>query len=128
MTTASIDWHFAVLKNYSSIALKGSKAVFTMIVNDGQISLLLVVGSTEVQKVSQFLQTAVHRDKLDFHVLWADTRPHNKECRERIFGKGLLGWLGLFHLMHRITMTLLLQHHFSAGTFGVEDVIVQVQC
>jgi hypothetical protein len=76
MTTASIDKHFAVLKNYSSVAIKGLKAVFTMIVNDGQIGLLMVVGSTKVQEVSHVLQTAVHRDKLDFHVLWADTWPH----------------------------------------------------
>jgi hypothetical protein len=126
MTTASIDWTFDVLKNYlRSIALKGSKAVFTMTVNDGQIGSLLVVGSTKVQDISHFLQTAVRRDKLDFHVLWTDTWPHNKEYWERIFGKGLLGRLRLFHLMHHITKTLITVRQ---GPLGVEDVIVQVRC
>ena len=100
----AIDWTFQVVKNY---ILPGSKACFTMNTSTGEIAALGIVKNTSVDQISHMVEQMV-RNRPAFHpkVIYTDTWPHNNSFWKGMFGISLVGRLGLFHLMKRITDTL----------------------
>lgn len=101
--SAAIDWTFQVLKTY--ITLPGAKACFTMKISDGQIAGLAIVKNTALAEVSHFMLQLVSKRGLNLQVLYTDQWPVGSEFWKGIFGPLIIGRLGLFHAMKRITDT-----------------------
>lgn len=100
----AINWTFQVTKNY---LLPGSKACFTMCTETGEIACLAIVDSTKTSQISHLLQMLVQK-RPNFRPKWiyTDTWPHSIKFWENIFGQRVVGRLGFFHLIKRITDTL----------------------
>ena len=102
--SAAIDWTFQVLKTY--ISLPGAKACFTMKVSDGQIAGLAIVKSTALAEISHFVMQLVSKRGLCIQLLYTDQWPVGSDFWEDVFGQSsVIGRLGLFHAMKRITDT-----------------------
>jgi hypothetical protein len=98
------DHTFQALKNYN---LPGAKALFTMNNERGEIVTAAIVPDTKVQSVAHLVEQQVRRRKhFRPNLIYTDTWPHNDEFWAMLLGQGLLGRLGLFHLMKRIVDTL----------------------
>ena len=103
ITSAAVDWTFQVLKTY--VSLPGSKACFTFKISDGQMAGLAIVPSTALLQVSHFLIQLVSRRHIQVQVLYTDLWPMGEVFWKNIFGVGMIGCLGMFHAMKRITDT-----------------------
>jgi hypothetical protein len=98
------DHTFQALKNYN---LSGAKALFTMNNERGEIATAAIMPDTKVQNVAHLVEQQVrHRKHFRPNLIYTDTWPHNDELWAMLFGLGLLGRLGLFHLMKRVVDTL----------------------
>lgn len=100
---AAIDWTFQVLKTY--ISLPGAKACFTLKVSDGQMAGVAIVRSTAVAEISHFLIQLILKRCMKVQILYTDLWPSGEIFWKNIFGSLMIGRLGLFHAMKRITDT-----------------------
>jgi hypothetical protein len=103
----SIDWTFAVVKNYT---LPGAKACFTSMVETGEVCTLGLVATTKVEEIAHLVEQARRRPHFRPQAIFTDTWPHNKDFWSMIFGS-ITGCLGIFHFMKRM-MDTLRPHHF----------------
>jgi hypothetical protein len=100
----AVDHTFAVVKN---CYVQGAKACFTMLTSTKQIATAALVETTSVDRISHLCEQIVRRrENFETKVIYTDTWPHNDEFWKEIFGFCVIGRLGLFHCMKRITDTL----------------------
>jgi hypothetical protein len=100
----ALDWTFQVLKN---IRVPGLKACFTMNTDTGEIAAAAYVSNTSVSQINHLVnQLLAHRPKFWPKVVYTNTWPHNQKNWEKMLGLAIMGRLGLFHFMKRLTDTL----------------------
>jgi hypothetical protein len=100
---AAIDWTFQVIK--TCVSLPGAKACFTFKASDGQMAGLAIVRSTAVSEISHFWTQLISKRSLRVQVLYTDLWPTSETFWKNIFGPLMIGRLGLFHAIKRITDT-----------------------
>jgi hypothetical protein len=103
-----IDHTFSALSNYQS--LLGAKAIFTQGVDGGQVSLVVLVDNTAIQEVSHAIKQCAHRSNFRPFIISSDTFPKLFDFFKLIFGATIMGQLGLFHFMHRLTKCMRTDH------------------
>jgi hypothetical protein len=102
----SIDWTFAVLRNYT---LAGAKACFTSMVETGEVCAMGLVGTTKVEEAAHMVEQTRRRPHFRPQAVFTDTWPHNQDFWFLIFGP-IIGCLGIFHFMKRMVDTLRSTH------------------
>ncbi len=100
----SIDWTFAALKSYGS--LDGATAVFALKTSEGQVPSLAIVSRTSVREISRLLnQMKRLRHGFKPRMLYTNEWPSASKFKMNAFGHDLIGRLGVFHAVKRITDT-----------------------
>jgi hypothetical protein len=116
----SIDWTFAVVKNYT---LPGAKACFTSMVETGEVCSLGLVSTTKVEEVAHMVEQTRRRPNFKPQAIFTDTWPHNNDFWFMIFGT-ITGCLGIFHFMKRMVDTLRPNHHkYWEAMISLKDAI-----
>ena len=100
-TSAVFDHTFAVVSNYPSSL--GAKALATFGAGPGFIAFAGLVDSTDMAECSHGIEQVARRDGFRPKYMYTDTWPNLDEFFTLIFGFALLGRLGLFHWISRIT-------------------------
>jgi hypothetical protein len=121
----SIDWTFAVLRNYT---LAGAKACFTAMVETGEVCAMGLVATTKVEEVAHMVeQTRRCRPHFQPKAIFTDTWPHNQDFWFMIFG-AITGCLGIFHFMKRMVDTLRSSHYlYWDAIIALKDAIYQYE-
>jgi hypothetical protein len=107
-----IDWTFQALKTYRGLGTEGGKCMFTMkVVGDRgkRTAGAAIVPSTAVAAISHFMTSMVtKREGLSkqLSLIFTDEWPSASVFWKDIFGHQIVGRLGLFHAMKRITDTI----------------------
>ncbi len=103
-----IDWTFQALKTYKGLGPQGGKCMFTMkVVGDrGKLTAgAVIVPNTSAAAISHFMINMItKRDGLkQASLIFTDEWPSASTFWADIFGHHIVGRLGLFHAMKRIT-------------------------
>ena len=99
--TICSDHTFAVTKNYRDRC----KACFTIKISTGETAGLYLVDSTSISEVMHGLQELAIKRKFVPKLWWTDNMPANLKEMHNLFGHNLMGRLGLFHAIQRVTKT-----------------------
>jgi hypothetical protein len=96
-----IDHTFSALSNYQSSL--GAKAIFCQGVDGGQVSSVVLVDSTAINQASHAVEQCARRWNYKPFIISSDTFPKLFDFFKLIFGSAIVGQLGLFHFVQRIT-------------------------
>ncbi|MBV5267159.1 MAG: hypothetical protein JZU67_01275, partial [Burkholderiaceae bacterium] len=103
-----IDWTFQTLKTYRGLPSQ-AKCIFTMKVvgNRGHLTAgAVIVPNTSVAAISHFMiQMITKRPGMRASLIFTDEWPSASTFWKDIFGHHVIGRLGLFHAIKRITDT-----------------------
>jgi len=120
----AIDWTFSVCNNYA-LKEKGASSCFTMNNDAGQIAAAFLVPSTKVGQIAHGVRLVSNRGNFKPKVIATDTWPAKLEFWFKIFGN-IVGMLGIFHFIKRITETLRVSHsYFYRALRDLKDCIYQ---
>ena len=126
VSLAAIDWTFSICNNYS-LKEKGATSCFTMNNDAGQIAAAFLVPSTKVGQVAHGVRQVSRRGNFKPKVIATDTWPAKLEFWYSLFGN-IVGMLGIFHFIKRITDTLRISHsHFFQALYDLKDCIYQYE-
>ena len=99
--TICSDHTFAVTKNYNDRC----KACFTIKISTGETAGLYLVDTTKISDVMHGLQELAIKRGFCPKLWWTDNMPVNLKEMHNLFGHDLMGRLGLFHAIQRVTRT-----------------------
>lgn len=85
---------------------KDAKAIWDSSTETGEIACAVLVPTTKARDYAHAAECLVRRPNFRPKVMYTDTWPHGKAFWELLFGATLLGRLGLFHFIQRISKTL----------------------
>jgi len=106
-----IDWTFQALKTYKGLGTQGGKCMFTMkVVGDRgkRTAGAVIVPNTAAASISHFMINMVtKREGLqNVALIFTDEWPSASAFWADIFGHHIVGRLGLFHAIKRVTDTI----------------------
>ena len=102
------DHTWEVVKNYLSSCK--AKVLWDVCTETGEIACLVLVQSTKLQEIAHAAEQLSRRIGFSPVIMYSDTWPHKDDFWELILGARLIGRLGLFHFLQRITKTLRQRH------------------
>ena len=112
VTAVVIDWTFQALKTYRGLGTQGGKCMFTMkVVGDRgkRTAGVAVVPNTSAASISHFMINMITKReglKKQVSLIFTDEWPSASAFWKDIFGHHIVGRLGLFHAIKRITDTV----------------------
>ena len=101
------DHTHETLKNYGNIP--GAKALWTTMVETGESTGVFVVGSTAIADYAHAAEQIARRPNMKPKGMWSDIYPNGMDFW-RLLWPAILGHLGLFHWLKRISSTLRQRH------------------
>ena len=114
VSTTSIvvqDHTCEVTKNYRDLRSMGNtKFCWTCATETGEIAAAVMVPSSSVIHISHAAMSLRRRPGFVPKIMYSDTWPAKEDYWKLVFGKQLVGRLGLFHFMQRMIRTLRQSH------------------
>ena len=121
-----VDHTCAVVDNYGD--KQGAQHAFTVGIQDGQIAAVCLTASTSVSEISHAVEQLSRRPYFKPTMLFSDTWPNKDKFWTQVFGKFLVGALGLFHYMQRLTKTLRQGHvHYTKALADLSRSVYQYE-
>lgn len=95
------DHTFEVVKNY--IKPTGAKALWDASTETGEVASAVLVKDTSTAEFAHAAEQLTRRPHFNPTVMYSDTWPDKDSFWELLFGPSLLGRLGMFHWIQRVT-------------------------